>query len=772
MTNRAQPSTLHPGLDLGLRRIRTAWRHPLVWLVLMLALFFYKEVFLGRSFSPADALFTTNPWQTVKPPSFVAPSNDLRGDETVIAYPHRVDISTDIKRYGLPLWQDHTLGGSANTFSLHSLGAFAYPPFLAFLVLPPEVANTILHVSIPLLAGAAMYMLLGRLVRHRTSRLLGSLAYALNGYIIVWLSAFPLSAAVALLPLALYCAWRFLDERAWLLGAVFAAVLAAVIIFSYPPGSIIFVALVGLFAVCWWAQSARQRTLPLLRLALLGVLGLGLSMVALLPTIQELTNYASKSFRGPIVSGIPVRFLANWVFPNIAGNPIAHDWRAIGNYCEYVAYDGSLPLILALGGGGLLLYRRFRASPLVNAALVATALSLVLAYVGPVIRVVNAHPPLNNLNPPRWDFGVEFGVAVLAAYGLDELLSRENRRAAIWFAALATAAVVAAAAVLVAIKHQEFLHGNDFISWDYRVRLAVLLADILVLAWVVRGPRREIAAIATVAVVFIDLFTFGVNFNPAIPASEMYPKTPALQYLQANSSGYRVLPAGGHYLEDDFNVYGIDVITGYDHFRDDRYVALLGANMSAAEQADWRSTGHLTLGDSLHLDDEVFNVLGVRYAYFPSVQAAAPARAASHWRQVYSGPDGLVFENMAVLPRQFLLTDGHSAPVPVAHQPLRPDEDRLRVTGAGQLVWAKAYDRDWRISVNGQPVEAQPYNGYFLSVHLAASTTDVSLSYRPRAYYLGAAVSGASLLLLCALLLVPRARRRRDRPPAEGHDPG
>src|ERR1700737_4563582 len=123
------------------------------------------------------------------------------------------------------------------------------------------------------------------------------------------------------------------------------------------------------------------------------MLGLGLSMVALLPTIQELTNYTSKAFRPPIVTGIPIRFLANWVFPNIAGNPIAHDWRAIGNYCEYVAYDGSLPLILALGGGGLLLHRRFRANPLVNAALVSTALCLVLAYFGPVIRVVDAHPP-------------------------------------------------------------------------------------------------------------------------------------------------------------------------------------------------------------------------------------------------------------------------------------------------------------------------------------------------------------------------------------------
>src|SRR3984893_4561910 len=218
MTNQAPSSPRRPGRVPRVKGLTSWLRHPVLWLVVMLSLFFYKEVFLGRTFSPADLLFVANPWHAVRPADFTHPSNDLRTDQVVIAYPHRIDITADIKRFGLPLWQEHTLAGSAHTFSLHSLGAFAYPPFLAFLLVRPEVADTIVHVSIPLYAGLAMYLLLGRLVIHRSPRLLGALAFALNGYSIVWLSAFPLPAIVASLPLALYLCWRFLEEKNWLHG--------------------------------------------------------------------------------------------------------------------------------------------------------------------------------------------------------------------------------------------------------------------------------------------------------------------------------------------------------------------------------------------------------------------------------------------------------------------------------------------------------------------------------------------------------------------------
>jgi hypothetical protein len=164
------------------------------------------------------------------------------------------------------------------------------------------------------------------------------------------------------------------------------------------------------------------------------------------------------------------------------------------------------------------------------------------------------------------------------------------------------------------------------------------------------------------------------------------------------------------------------------------------------------------LGSNVHLDDAVFSALSVKYAYFPSEEAAAPAGQATHWRQVYTGPDGLIYENLEVLPKQFVQPDGQVGPVPVVHVPSRPDQDQLTVPGGGRLVWSKAYDPDWKITLNGNPAQPERYKGYFLSVRLPAQASNVSLSYRPRLYYVGAAISAASLLLLATLVLVGRVR--------------
>ena len=159
--------------------------HPVTWLVVLVLAFFYKEAFLGRVFSPADLLFDFQPWNAQRPAAYVHPSNAVRSDEAFIFFPRREQIASDLAKFGLPLWQDHNFAGSPNTFSINFIGAFVYPPMWSYVFFSPGVANTLLHVPIPLLAALCMYLLLGRLTSHRSVRLLGAIAWGLNGYFIV-----------------------------------------------------------------------------------------------------------------------------------------------------------------------------------------------------------------------------------------------------------------------------------------------------------------------------------------------------------------------------------------------------------------------------------------------------------------------------------------------------------------------------------------------------------------------------------------------------------
>jgi hypothetical protein len=733
--------------------------HPLTIFCLVIAVFFYKELLFGLVFSPADQLLDANPWRAFRPPTYQTASNPLRSDDTLINLPHRVAIADDVKRYGITLWQDHTRAGSQESFSLHYLAGWIYLPMLAFLVMAAGAANTVLHITIPLYAGLTMYLLSSMLSQNRWARAFGAIAFALNGYSTVWLSSFVLPVIVATLPLGIYLGLRFLRDRRLLHGILFSVVSGAILYFAYPPAVIIFAVVTAIFVLCYWLASPRALTLPLLQLAGFGALGLGLGLAALLPTISDLRNVAASAYRGP-ESPIPIGFVRAFIFPNFAGNPIANDWRsAFGNYCEFIAYNGSLPFMLA-GGGGLLALQKRRAAPLALAAVITGIVSFLLAYAGPVVRVVDSLPILNDLQPARWTIGIDFALAVLSIVALDALTAKGPRRLVVVGVAAGIGLFVAAALALLLVRHGELLHIDSFIAGDSRLRLALIIlgaAALFCLALIRRAST--LAAAFVVGILAVDLVSFGVDFNPAIPSAEFYPVTPAIAYLQQHAGPYRVLGVGGLYYTDDLIVYGLDVITGYDHFRDGGYITLLGDNLSDAERSLWSRAGFVTVSQQPHLGDAVFNLLAVKYAYLPAAPSDQDLSAWQHWRPVYSGPDGTVLENLEVLPKQFLVDTATNSPTAIDHVPVRPDRDRLQVDGAGLLVWSKPWSADWKVTVDGRPATTSTYAGYFLAVTLPPGHHVVSTSYEPRVYLLGALGS-----LLAALILIVIGVGRRLRP--------
>ena len=731
--------------------------HPVTWLVVLVLVFFYKEAFLGRVFSPADLLYDFQPWNAQRPAAYLHPSNAVRSDEAFIFFPRREQIASDVTKFGLPLWQDHNFAGTPNTFSINFIGTFVYPPMWGFLFFSPGVANTLLHVPIPLLAALCMYLLLGRLTSRRAVRMLGAIAWGLNGYFIVWLSAFFLPLTLAILPLALYLAGRFLDEQRLWAGVTYALVVGWSFFLGYPPANLILVTFLGIYLAAWLAVDFRGRARPFLAVAGLTAIGFGIGGLPIVTGISQLSHLAAHQGGGPI---LPIKDLQTFVFPNIFGNPIAVDWRAPqGNYSEYVAYFGSIPLILAGAGGLSLIARRDFRFPLLSAALATGIAAFILAYqLGPA-PLFEHLPVFGAVSPARWHIGVVFAGVVLGAYALDLVMSGRLPR---WTLLTAGGAVLLAAAVIAVAHRHDFVGPDQFLKRDEVLRLVILVAGATVLAsllWI----RSTLAVLLLSLILAVDLFTFGVDFNPAISPRDLYPTTPALRYLQAHAAGYRVLVArktGLLWPGDVLPVYGIDSVTGYDHFRDASYGALLGANMSAAERDFWQRSGYLTLGQALNLDSQVLNLLSVKYAFYPDEASDFSPPPSDHWQIAYVGTDGRILENLQALPRQFTVTDGGTAQ-PIQHTARRPDQDQLDAQGPGRLVWSKPNSSDWKITIDGRAVDATSFAGYFLSVELPAGTHHVTLDYRPADYRVGALISAISLIVIGLIGLARRTHARK-----------
>jgi hypothetical protein len=80
----------------------------------------------------------------------------------------------------------------------------------------------------------------------------------------------------------------------------------------------------------------------------------------------------------------------------------------------------------------------------------------------------------------------------------------------------------------------------------------------------------------------------------------------------------------------------------------------------------------------------------------------------------------------------------------------------------GYLVLYDSYAADWQVSVDGEPAALGRANALFRAVHLAPGRHVVEHRFRPRAFFVGAAISGASLLVLCGLVVWGRRHPKTE----------
>jgi hypothetical protein len=105
---------------------------------------------------------------------------------------------------------------------------------------------------------------------------------------------------------------------------------------------------------------------------------------------------------------------------------------------------------------------------------------------------------------------------------------------------------------------------------------------------------------------------------------------------------------------------------------------------------------------------------------------------------------------------------GDTEPVAVVER--TPTRIHLQATlsSPGLLVLSQANYPGWEAVVNGEPAPLYEANGLFPSVALPSGSSEVMLRYRPVVFYIGLAISGSTLVAVCALLVVKMEKRRRN----------
>ncbi|MGB8648749.1 MAG: YfhO family protein, partial [Anaerolineae bacterium] len=388
--------------------------------------------------------------------------------------------------------------------------------------------------------------------------------------------------------------------------------------------------------------------------------------------------------------------------------------------------------------------------------------------------------------PARFIYLLDFGLAVLAAMGFDQLvrpLAAAQQRAfqtvlrvAPWvFLFVALAAGGTALAILALGQGQDpALYQRIGSAANALFFFILLLALSLALLF---ARRRSLVtaplwSVLALALIFFDLFSLGANIDIGLSdPTANYNRQDVVDYLLADGDYYRVDSRGtgveGAWLPDTAILSGLSDVNG------DNPLVL------ADFERYWQAVGGR--------DSFMYQRLNVRY-----VLARRSTAMPSNFKRVFDGASGVsVWENQTWLPRarvvyssivmsdpkQTLATlqDPRYDPRQVvllekgtAHTVDRAgDEGAVEITGYGPneidlkvadgadryLVLSEIYYPGWHALVDGQDAEVLHADSIFRAIVLSPGPHQVRMIYDPLSFKVGAIISILTLLAVIVVVL-------------------
>ncbi len=442
--------------------------------------------------------------------------------------PLRTELARALAEGRLPLWTPNLEAG----FPLFAEGEVAalYPINLIFTFLFPaqiSLGYTILFHLAWLSVG--MFILNRSSGFDTASAFLAGFVFGFSGFVIAHVHHSPHLAAGSWLPWLILFQQKYWRARSegkklgrWFVLACFAIGLQ--FLAGFPQMALLNTgtfALFGIFSPILWRQSARaterQRQFALTRFAnptaitfLQIILGMGLSSIQLLPTVELLglstrAHELGQSF-----------FTSHSLEPLALTQFVLPFWR-LGqpskDNIEYWAYLGVLPFFLACAAAFL----RRDARTWFLGGLALLSLALALGDSNPIHQWLYYIPVFNRFRvPARFLFLFAFAAALLAATALQELRSRlrdSNKTERVHKAFVVTF-------VLVLVSIIWFAYNLPFEFWQVPLMWSPWLFIVSGLGTVLIARHRVITAtiftMAVLGLTFFDLTVFSIPFLESV----------------------------------------------------------------------------------------------------------------------------------------------------------------------------------------------------------------------------------------------------------------
>jgi hypothetical protein len=521
---------------------------------------------------------------------------------------------------------------------------------------------------------------------------------------------------------------------------VLLAALAGLQLFAGHPETAFFTALAcGIYLLFRGSAGALLATWTKVVSAwLVGLLLAGAALVPLAFTVVATDRWHEAGGGGgtPLATifGLWLRF----VLPNAFGQATDGTYWGAFLFVPTTVYAGALTLPFA--GAAILFPRRGRtaADPAHDPAFgrrlrglaVMVVVCLFASYHFPGVReLLLATPVVQKMLHHYLLLGVELGLALLAGAGLERWLAGEGRGLL-----LGSLVPLAGLAFGWTAFHDDWSARGQLAEETAATVLALGL-PLLVLAALALQPaaRRRLAPLVVLATL-ADLAWAHAGINPALPVDELYPRTPAIDFLAAQDE--RIAAVGTALRPNAAMVYGLFDVRGDDSLKLSRYEKVYGRELATPHPTFFRPIEHW---QSPWLDR-----MGVRWVLAPPA-TPPPVNA---WSTAYAGTDATVFDRGGTQP-VVRFENGASPPQTLSRTPGRWE---LAWPGAvdatTRLVIAETWDAGWRATFDGRAIAIEAVDDLWLGVRPGNAPGRLVLSYVPAGFASGLLMSGIGLVLL------------------------
>lgn len=688
--------------------------------------------------SPAADLAAVAPWQGEEAGLAGLSGNPVLRDVTFQIQPWLVFLKQELLAGRWPGWNPYSFAGAP--FAANGQSAPLFPLHLLFALLPLPIGFVVLPWLRIVLAGCGAWIFAREIGLSRPAALWATVGFPLSGMLVSFL-LFPMGNALALVPWVLWAVERLAAGRSG--GALLALLAGLQLLGGHPETSMHTALLSGLYllvrgsAVRIWEAWAR--------FAAAWIVAAGIAAVQILPLALLLPQTSKWSAEVASAGAPPLGLLLlqplRLVLPQMYGHPALGSWWGPFNYSATAVYAGALALPLA--AAGLAGWRDRR----VLGLSVVVAFCLLSAYHLPGVHdLLAALPLLGRAAHHRLIFGLELGLALLGAVGIDRWLAGKGR--GLFAGAAVGVAMLGAAWIALGGAFREHGLEGEQLGWTGGV-IGLAILSVLSLRLSIEARWRLVLLLP--AVLAVDLLLAHGRIVPGLPFSKFYPETGAVRFLQARPE--RVAALGEQLRPNAGIVYGIRDLRGDDPVKLESFEAAYGA---------------LGRYDAVYLRgidrwaDPSLDRWGVRWV----LGGPADSAPVAGWRLAYAGSDARVWERPTALPI-VRWEDGSSEGLTV--EEARPGSWRIRVSASAgrsprRLIVAETWAAGWRGALRterterGLAVEAAD-RGTALAVALPegeAEDQEIDLSYRVPGLAAGAAIAPLSLLAAWAL-------RRRER---------